>query len=134
VKYFLDTNVCIDYLNGRYPDVVRRVQEAHPEDLCISSVVASELRYGAEKSHHKEANHKRLDILLQEIECRPFDEAAASTFGHVRCALESQGQPIGPYDMMIAAHALAEDYVLVTDNTCEFSRVPGLTLENWRET
>jgi tRNA(fMet)-specific endonuclease VapC len=133
VKYLLDTNVCIDYLNGRYPNVIRRIQEARPEDLCISSVVASELRYGAEKSQQKEANHKRLDILLDEIDCRPYDEAAASTFGQVRCQLESQGQPIGPYDMMIAAHALAESCVLVTDNTREFSRMPGLALENWRE-
>lgn len=133
MKYLLDTNVCIDYLNGRYPNVIRRIQEARPEDLCISSVVASELRYGAEKSHQKEVNHKRLDILIQEIECRPYDEITASTFGHVRCVLESHGQPIGPYDMMIAAHALAEGGVLVTDNTREFSRVPGLDLENWRE-
>jgi tRNA(fMet)-specific endonuclease VapC len=132
VKYLLDTNVCADYLNGLYPGVLRRIQAADPDDLCVSSVVAAELRYGADRSERRAANHARLDILLEEIRCLSFDDVAAREFGRVRSRLESKGTPIGPYDMQIAAHALALGAILVTDNVDEFRRVRGLRLENWR--
>ena len=132
MRYLLDTNVCIDFLNNRYPAVVERIREASPEDLCLSSVVVAELRYGAEKSAQKKANHEKLDVLTSEIPCVEFDLDAAHTFGRVRTELEAKGTPIGPYDMMIAAHALYLGHVLVTDNVQEFNRVEGLEIENWR--
>lgn len=132
VRYLLDTNVCVDYLNGRYPNVVRRIQSTVPDDLCVSSVVAAELRYGADRSSKARRNHSRLDLLLSEIRCLSFDEEAARVFGRVRSRLEAKGRPIGPYDMQIAAHALSRALTLVTDNVDEFSRVDGLKVENWR--
>ena len=133
MKYLLDTNVCVDYLNGRHPNVIRRIRSADPEDLCVSSVVAAELRYGADRSARRAANHTRLDVLLGEIRCLAFDEIAAKEFGRVRSRLDAKGTAIGPYDMQIAAHALALDATLVTDNVDEFERVRGLRVENWRE-
>jgi tRNA(fMet)-specific endonuclease VapC len=132
MKYLLDTNVCIDYLNGRFPSVAERIQRSQPQDLVISSVVVAELRYGADRSANRQVNHQRLDILIAEIPCVDFDLAAASAYGRVRAELEAQGRPIGANDMLIAAHAVALDVVLVTDNLREFERVKGLDLESWR--
>ncbi len=133
MRYLLDTNVCIDYLNGRYPSVVERIRETSPDDLCLSTVVVAELRYGADKSARKEQNHEKLDVLMAEIQCADFDLDTARSFGRVRTALEAKGTPIGPYDMMIAAHALCLGCVLVTDNVQEFARVEDLAVENWRQ-
>ncbi len=133
MKLLLDTNVCIDYLNASHPNVVDRFHEASPEDLVLSSVVVAELRYGADKSVHKQRNHDKLDVLTAEIQCVDFDLEAASSFGRVRAGLEAKGTPIGPYDMMIGGHALALSCVLVTDNVEEFRRIEGLVIENWRQ-
>jgi tRNA(fMet)-specific endonuclease VapC len=132
MKYLLDTNVCVDYLNGRFPSVTERFQRSLPQDLCISSVVMAELRYGADRSASPQLNHRRLDVLTLEIASIDFDLAAASAYGKVRAALEAQGSPIGANDMLIAAQALALGVVLVTDNVREFERVEGLEIENWR--
>ncbi|MGH9400304.1 MAG: type II toxin-antitoxin system tRNA(fMet)-specific endonuclease VapC [Thermoanaerobaculia bacterium] len=132
MKYLLDTNVCLDYLTRRFPRVIDRIQEASPEELATSSVVAAELRYGADKSRHPARNHARLDVLLGEIRCLDFDLAAARSYGQLRAALERRGRPIGAHDMLIAAHAMAAGLVLVTDNVREFGRVPRLSCENWR--
>ena len=133
MRYFLDTNVCVDYLSGRYPAVLQRFRRVSPRDLCLSSVVVAELRYGADKSANPRRNHQRLDVFLAEISCESFGSEAAAAFGRLRAHLERQGHPIGPYDMMIAAHALSLGLTLVTDNVREFSRVESLSLENWRE-
>src|SRR5262249_33672169 len=98
-------NVCVDYLNGRYPAVTRAIRRSSPDDLCVSSVAVAELRYGSEKSVHRRRNHARLDVFLGEIACVDFDRTAASVYGRVRAALEKRGALIGPYDMQIAAHA-----------------------------
>ena len=132
MKYLLDTNVCVDYLNGRYPGVTRRVQGSPPSDLGLSSVAVGELRYGAEKSAHPRRNHERLDLFLSEVQCVDFDSDAAAVYGRIRAALERQGVIIGPYDLQIAAHALALGLVVVSDNGREFRRVTGLRVENWR--
>jgi tRNA(fMet)-specific endonuclease VapC len=132
VRYLLDTNVCVDFLNRRFPSVTERIRSSPPEDLCVSSVVVAELRYGADRSQKAAENHDRLDVLTAEVQCLDFDLAAASVYGRIRAALEAQGTPVGPYDMMIAAHAVSQDLVLVTDNEREFQRVFGLRIENWR--
>lgn len=133
MTHLLDTNACVDYLNGRYPALTQKVQSSRRDDLCVSSIVAAELRYGADRSRRREENHRRLDVLLAELRCVPFDESAAKVFGKVRSVLESKGKPIGPYDMQIAAHAMSLDVTLVTDNIDDFKRVKGLRLENWRQ-
>ncbi|HEX4497878.1 MAG TPA: type II toxin-antitoxin system VapC family toxin [Thermoanaerobaculia bacterium] len=132
MRYLLDTNVCVDFLNRRFPSVTERIRSSPPEDLCVSSVVVAELRYGADRSQKAAENHDRLDVLTAEVQCLDFDLAAASVYGRIRAALEAQGTPVGPYDMMIAAHAVSQDLVLVTDNEREFQRVFGLRIENWR--
>jgi len=133
MRFLLDTNACVDYLTGRYPRVVARVQGSSPEDLCLTSVVVAELRYGADRSARRRTNHARIDALLDEIECLAFDLPAAATYGRVRARLEAAGTPIGPNDMLIAAHALSRGLSVVTDNVGEFGRVKSLKVENWRQ-
>lgn len=132
MRYLLDTNVWVDYLNGQHPSVTRRIRQGSPGDLGLSSVVIAELRYGADKSRKIRENHTKIDVLVAEVQCLDFDTDAARAFGRVRAGLEASGQVIGPYDMLIAAQALSEDLVLVTDNVREFSRVEGLEIESWR--
>jgi len=133
MRYLLDTNAWVDYLTGRYPTVVARIQQSPPDDLCLSSVVMAELRYGAAKSRRKKLNHDLLDTLAREVRCVDFDLDGARTYGELRTTLEKRGTPIGPYDMMIAAHALSLGLVVVTDNEREFRRVKSLPVENWRD-
>lgn len=132
MKYLLDTHVWVDYLTGRYPRVVRRIHDSSPQNVCLSSVVMAALRYGAEKSESRARNHRLLDSIAREVPCIEFDLAAAAAYGRLRAVLEKRGRPIGPYDMMIAAHALSRRLVLVTDNVREFKRIGQLTVENWR--
>jgi tRNA(fMet)-specific endonuclease VapC len=132
LRYLLDTNVCVDYLNGRFPSVVRRIQQARPEEIATNSVAAAELRYGAEKSRQPERNHARLDLLLAEITVLDFDLPSAAAYGALRARLEARGRLIGAHDMLIAAQAIAAGLILVTDNVHEFARVKGLAVENWR--
>jgi tRNA(fMet)-specific endonuclease VapC len=133
MAFLLDTNACIDYFTARYPGVVERIQERSPEDLFLSVVVVAELRYGADHSARRRANHARIDALIEEIEPLDFDLRAATAYGRVRAQLEAGGTPIGPNDMLIAAHALSRGLTVVTDNTAEFRRVRGLKVVNWRE-
>lgn len=132
MRHLLDTNACVDYLTGRYPKLVARIQSSPPDDLCLSSVVVAELRYGADHSARRRTNHARIDLLLDEIECLDFDLRAAASYGRVREQLETAGTPIGPNDMLIAAHALSRGLGVVTDNVAEFKRVKGLKVDNWR--
>ena len=132
MRHLLDTNTCVDYLTGRYPKVVARLQRSSPGHLCLSSVVVAELRYGADHSARRRTNHGRIDALLDEIDCLDFDLRAAATYGRVRARLEAAGTPIGPNDMLIAAHALSRGLTVVTDNVAEFGRVKGLRVESWR--
>ena len=133
MKYLLDTNVWIDYLTGRFPEVVERVQAARPDDIAMSAVVLAELRYGAEKSRRRGSNHERVDRLAESVETFAFDDAGARAYGEIRNDLEKRGKPLGPNDLMIAAHARSSDLTLVTDNENEFRRVRGLRVENWRK-
>lgn len=132
MRFLLDTNVCIDFLNGRFPLVAERIREHDPDDLVLSSIVVAELRYGAQKSQRQKENHQKLDLLFNEVGIIEFDEGAAQVFGIIRTVLEVRGTPIGPFDMLIAAHARSRDLTLVSDNTKEFSRVDDIKLENWR--
>jgi tRNA(fMet)-specific endonuclease VapC len=133
MAFLLDTNACIDYLTARYPKVVARIQGSSPDDLFVSAVVVAELRYGADHSARRRANHARIDMLIEEIEPLDFDLRAAATYGRVRAQLEGGGAPIGPNDMLIAAHALSRGLTVITDNTAEFGRVKGLKVANWRQ-
>ena len=133
MKYLLDTNTCVDYLTGRFPNVASRIKDSSPEELCSSSIVVAELRYGADKSARHRRNHQHLDALFNEIPVHNFDAEAAASYGKIRAKLEKKGKPIGPNDMLIAAHALSLGLVLVTDNVRELRRVKDLRVENWRK-
>lgn len=129
--YLLDTNICA-YIINRRPSVVReRLLEHQHDEIGVSSLTAAELRYGADKSSRPGQNHESLDKFLLPLSIYDFGGAAARGYGPVRVGLERQGTPIGPLDTLIAAHALSLGAVLVTSNTREFERVPGLRLEDW---
>ena len=132
MRYLLDTNACVDFLNGRFPLVVKRLLGSQPDSVAVSSIAVAELRYGAEKSARPTENHGRLDVLLEDLRTLEFDLAASAAYGRLRASLEVLGTPIGPNDMLIAAQALAHDLVLVSADVAEFERVEGLRLENWR--
>jgi len=131
MTYLLDTNVCVQYLRGRNRFVLQRLQTTPPGDVRLCSVVKAELFLGALRSAKPEQNRARVDAFLRPYESLPFDDLAAEIQAQIRHQLETAGTPIGPYDLQIAALALAHGHTLVTHNTGEFSRVPGLLIEDW---
>ena len=132
LRFLLDTNVCVDYLTGRFPSVAKKLLRSTPGAVAVSSIAVAELRYGAEKSARPKENHGRLDLLLEDLRTLEFDLDASAAYGRLRAAPEARGTPIGPNDMLIAAQAIAHDLVLVSADVAEFERIEGLRLENWR--
>jgi len=130
LKYMLDTNIVIYTVKNR-PSHVRETFKQHEGQMCISSVSLGELIYGAERSAQTERNLADINGLIARMEVAAFEDHASEHFGQLRAELYKAGQPIGPYDMMIAGHARSMGLILVTNNTQEFERVPGLRLENW---
>ena len=130
LKYLLDTNIVIYTMKNRPQQVKKRFQK-HEGEMCISAVTLGELVFGAEHSQQVERNLADIEALAARLEVLPLDSKAAYHFGQIRAALYTIGQPIGPYDMLIAGHARASGLVLVTNNTHKFERVPGLLIENW---
>lgn len=126
----LDTNICIHIINARPKSVLERFRQYRMGEIGICSVVAAELAYDVAKSGSSR-NREALELFLAPLLILPFDEQAVWTYGDLRAELERQGRPIGSLDTMIAAHALSQQATLVTNNTREFTRVPGLLLENW---
>ena len=127
----LDINICIYVIKHKPETVFQKLQNINPEDVCISSVTYAELVHGVEKSAAVEKNRLALSMLLANMEILDFDVDAADCYGKIRAALEKKGTPIGPLDMMIAAHAQSLGYTVVTNNVKEFSRVSALQIENW---
>jgi len=130
LKYMLDTNIVIYTIKNR-PAQVREIFKQHEGQMCISSVSLGELIFGAERSSQTERNLADISGMVARMEVAAFEEHAAEHFGQLRAELYNIGQPIGPYDMMIAGHARSLGLILVTNNMAEFERVPGLRLENW---
>jgi tRNA(fMet)-specific endonuclease VapC len=130
LKYLLDTNIVIYTMKNR-PQQVKRCFRKHQGEMCISAVTLGELVFGAEHSQQVERNLADIEALAARLEVLPLDSKAAYHFGQIRAALYTIGQPIGPYDMLIAGHARASGLILVTNNISEFQQVPGLLLENW---
>lgn len=129
-RYLLDTNICIYVINRKPPEVFGRFDGLSIGDIGISSITGAELAYGVAKSGSAR-NRRALEQFLAPLEVMPFDAVAMRHYGELRSRLEKQGTPIGPLDLLIAAHALALDSILVTNNLREFERIPGLALENW---
>lgn len=118
-------------MKGTHPVARRKFGSLAAGDTAVSAITICELLYGVENSRRPVENKAVLDRILMDLEIHPFGEAAASHFARLRVVLKRAGKPIGPMDTLIAAHALQLGACLVTNNTREFSRVPGLKTENW---
>lgn len=125
----LDTDSVRFALRGQ-GHVAARILEHRPSDLCISAVTLAELRYGASRRKSTKL-HELIDAFTANVVVMPFDEACATRFGVVASVLAERGSPIGEFDALIAAHAIALELTLVTNNVKHFSRVAGLRVENW---
>ena len=130
LRYLLDTNLLSDLIRHPQGTVADRIVSVGEDAICTSIVVAAELRFGAEKSGSPKLA-ARVDLMLSALDVLPFEPPADRHYGEIRQQLTRQGTPIGPNDLLIAAHALALDLTIVTANTREFSRVRGLRIENW---
>jgi tRNA(fMet)-specific endonuclease VapC len=129
-RYLLDTNIISDLIRNPQGKAARRIARAGDDNICTSIIVAAELRYGCAKSGSIRLL-KAVEDLLGEIAVLPFDVPADADYGRIRSELEAAGKPVGGNDLLIAAHARAIGATVVTANTDEFKRVPGLTVENW---
>lgn len=130
LKFMLDTNICIFTLKNR-PAHVRETFKRHHGQMCISTVTWMELIYGAERSANPQRNLADVEGFAARLEVLKYDSAAAAHTGQLRAELANAGTPIGPYDQMIAGHARSQGLILVSNNRCEFDRVPGLRVEDW---
>lgn len=130
MRYVLDTNTCIYALKlqGR---VVERMRRHLPDEIAITTVTLAELWFGAQKSARRVAVRREVDAFLEPFKLLPFDGEAAESYARVRFDLERVGRPIGERDLLIASIALALDLTVVTHNLGEFTRVPGLKVEDW---
>ncbi len=131
MKYMLDTNICIYAIKHKPDTVIKKFLSHNPDELCISAITYAELMYGVEKSMAVERNRVAMFLFLSPITILGFDGQAAEEYGRIKAELEKKGTPIGPIDTLIAGHAKSRGLILVTNNTREFSRVAGLTVEDW---
>lgn len=132
MKYLLDTNICIYAAKKQPKEIAEKLAEVSRRNtVSISAISVAELEYGAAKSGNPRKNREALMKFLGPFNVEPFQEEAAAFYGAVRADLEAAGKPIGGNDLLIAAQALAGDFILVTNNVREFSRVSGLKIENW---
>ncbi len=129
-RYLLDTNVLSDLLRNPEGQVARKIALVGEAKVCTSIIVACELRFGAAKKGSLRLSD-RIEALLERLEVFALDKTADRRYAEIRLDLHRRGMPIGPNDLLIAAHALALDLILVTANVEEFSRVPELRVENW---
>jgi tRNA(fMet)-specific endonuclease VapC len=133
MKYMLDTDIASYFSKGSHPDVDRRMAAVNRSDVCISAITRSELLYGVEISSWWERDAARVAKFLAYANVLDYPSTAAEDYVSIRAELKQTGRPIGPNDLFLAAHARHLGLTLVTNNTREFSRVPGLKLENWAE-
>ena len=129
-RYLLDTNVLSRLVRAPPPRLLQRMREAGERNLCTSIIVACELRFGARKKGSAELA-SRIDQLLGSLDVLPLEAGVDTVYAELRFVLEARGQPIGANDLLIAAHALEQQALLVTENVGEFARVPGLRVEDW---
>ena len=130
-RYLLDTNICIYIRQKRPEEVLRRFRKLRPGEAGLSVITYGELLYGAAKSAERVAALERLHELIQLLPALALPETAADAYGTIRAELEAKGEMIGNNDLWIAAHAVAAELTLVTNNEREFRRVRGLKIQNW---
>jgi len=130
VRYLLDTNIASCIIKGNSAAVDRRLGKVAMAELAVSAVTEGELRFGAARMPHATRLHSLVEDFLLRVAVLPWDSEAAKQYGQVRAALERAGQPMGNLDVMIAAHALARDAILVTNDRA-FGRIKRLRVEDW---
>ncbi len=130
-RYMLDTDIYIYLAKNRYPQVTARFERLKPGQPVMSVITYGELQYGATKSTERSRTLSQLAELIQHIPVENLTSSAAQAYGEIRTALEAQGRVMGNSDLWIAAHAMAMDATLATNNDREFLRVTGLSVENW---
>ncbi|NET40634.1 type II toxin-antitoxin system VapC family toxin [Okeania sp. SIO2B3] len=133
MRYLLDTNVIVRYLNRRSTLIRERLKQIAVKDVFVCSVVKAELFYGANKSNNPAQTLLRQKEFLSEFISLDFDDKSAEVYGIIRANLEKKGTPVGSNDLQIAAIAMANNLTLVTHNTREFERIDGLIYEDWEE-
>jgi tRNA(fMet)-specific endonuclease VapC len=129
--YLLDTNICIYIIKRKPESVIKKFENLNSDEIKISTITVAELEYGVSKSKKRDQNRIALRNFLSTFEIITFDIRDAEIFGIIRNDLENRGELIGPYDIQLAAQALARDLILVSNNTDEFNRIEKLKLENW---
>ncbi len=127
--YLLDTDICIFMIRGKHPHLVKKIELLPAENVFLSSISLAELAYGVSNSQDPERNRTALELFASAFEILSFDSQHARLYGEIRTYLKRRGTPIGPYDLQIAAQALAHDYAVITRNVSKFSRIPGLRWE-----
>jgi tRNA(fMet)-specific endonuclease VapC len=130
-EYMLDTDIASYIMNGKSPALLKKLQTVPTSAVCISAITKSEIMYGVEISPRQQKDRAALEFFLRHIQVLDYPADAAADYGNIRAALKSRGAQIGPNDTLIAAHARCLGLTLVTNNTREFGRVPGLKVENW---
>lgn len=130
MHYLLDTNIVADLVRNPHGVITQHIGRVGETYVSTSIIVAAELRYGAEKKDSPKLE-KQLKVILGALSVLPFADPADVAYGQLRASLERRGQPIGGNDLLIAAHAIALGYTLVTDNEREFARIENLSIENW---
>jgi tRNA(fMet)-specific endonuclease VapC len=128
--YYLDANICIYFLKGKYPSLLKSLKAVHPNKIKIPAIVEAEILVSVEKGA-KGIAREAWSKFFEAFETVSFDNAAARQYAVTRAYLEKKGTPIGPNDLIIAASVLANNGILVTHNTSEFKRVPHLNIEDW---
>jgi tRNA(fMet)-specific endonuclease VapC len=129
--YLLDTNICIYAINGRHPHLTEKLLSIHPDEIFISSITVGEMEYGAAKSHWGDRTRQIMHAFLANYDTLPFTDQDAALFGAFRAQLESAGITVGVLDVMIAAQGVSNNLTVVTHNTREFIRIPGIKLNDW---
>jgi tRNA(fMet)-specific endonuclease VapC len=129
--YYLDTNTCIYFLNGKYESIFKKLLSISPKEVAIPSIVKAELILGAYKSKKKEANIEKVEMFLDPFQIIAFEDEMTYEYAEIRSDVEKKGIIIGPNDLFIAAIVKHKNGILVTNNTNEFKRIKGLLIENW---
>ena len=133
MKYLLDTNICIYAINGRHPQLTKKLLSVSPEEIAVSSITIGELEYGAAKSNWGERTRETIRAFLANFPVVSFEEEDALLFGKNRAILEKAGMTIGILDLMIGSQGVRNDLIVVTHNVREFERIPGIKIEDWVE-
>jgi tRNA(fMet)-specific endonuclease VapC len=131
LAYMFDTDICSYLMKEKSTALVARIQTVPVNAVCMSAITRSEILFGIAVSPRPQKDRAAFDFLMQHLHALDYPASAAGDYAEVRATLKSQGAPIGPNDLLIAAHARFLGLILVTNNTREFQRVPGLKIENW---